>query len=151
VRVAIYRNSIQKLDNLSNRWDAGAISAQSLNGDGYVAVTAKSLSSSVAFGLSNGNGSANLGDIDFAIALVGSTVRIYENGLQRGSFGAYSVGDTFYVKVTGSTVAYYRNNTALYVSTRVPTYPLLLDSSIRTPGGWVYNAYTCARSGAASP
>ena len=41
-------------------------------------------------------------------------------------------------------VRYYRNGTILYTSLAAPTYPLLLDTSINSTGGKVYNAYICS-------
>ena len=83
-------------------------------------------------------------DIDFAAYLAGSSLKVYEGGASKGTFGTLAVGDVVKVAVQGGTVRYYLNNALVYTSTLAPTYPLLLDTAINSLGGKVYNAYICA-------
>src|SRR5262245_20900898 len=63
-----------------------------------------------------------------------ATLRVYEKGVLRGSFGAYAAGDKLRIAVTGGVVCYYRNGTLLYSSTVPPTYPLIVDTSLFNTG-----------------
>jgi hypothetical protein len=119
-----------------DQYNAGAASVNGIaSGDGYVEFRAGEPTGIVAAGLSHGNANASRNDIDFAIQLNDSAgVGIFEGGFAVGSFGPYRAGDIFRVAVRGGVVRYYRNRVLLTTSTRAPSYPLLLDASIRTPG-----------------
>lgn len=79
--------------------------------------------------------------VDFAIQLNDTGgVAIYESGALVNTFGPYHAGDVFRVQVKDGVVTYYRNRYLLYTSARTPSYPLLLDASIRTPGGSMQTA-----------
>lgn len=125
-----------------DQYNAGAISLASIpSGDGYVEFRAASTTSLVAAGLSRGDSSQSRGDIDFAIQLNDrGGVGIYERGVAVGSAGPYRAGDVFRVQVAGGVVSYYRNRVLLHTSSAVPSYPLLLDASIRTPGASILGA-----------
>jgi hypothetical protein len=115
-------------------WNAGAISTQSLSGDGYVEFSTDELNTGKICGLSNGSGGQNYPEIDYAISLgAANNLRIYENGVQiTGSFGTYLPGEKYRVAVEGGVVKYYKNGSLLYTSTVAPTYPLLVDTSLST-------------------
>jgi hypothetical protein len=96
------------------------------------------------FGLSYGDSSVLHTDIDFAAYLAGSSLKVYEAGALRGTFGTLAPGDVVKVSVQGGVVRYYLNNALVYTSGVAPTYPLLLDTAINSTGGKVYNATICA-------
>ncbi len=49
-------------------------------------------------------------------------------------------------------VKWYRNSTLLYTSQNPTiTYPLLLDTSIYSPGSWVHDAYLCSLGSGSNP
>ena len=125
-----------------NQFNAGAVSLNTIpSGDGYVEFRAADESSFVAAGLSSGNSNQGLGDIDFAIHLNPTGgVTIFEGGVNVASVPPYHAGDVFRVQVSGGVVTYYRNRVLLYTSAGTPTYPLLLDASIRTPGASILGA-----------
>src|SRR5207244_4273295 len=84
-------------------------------------------------GLSNGDTSTSYPDIDFAILVTGSGgVYVYESGGYVGSYGTFSAGDRFRVEVVGGVVRYKRNDVLFYTSTRTPTYPLNVDTSLQS-------------------
>src|SRR4029453_13792313 len=86
-------------------------------------------------GLSHGNTNRSWDDIDFGLyALANGTLRIYERGVFRGTFGTYQAGDKLRVAVVAGTVRYTRNGTVLYTSTVAPVFPLIVDSALYTPG-----------------
>jgi hypothetical protein len=138
--VRVTSNSLTK--TASTGWgNAGAVSSQSISGDGFTEVTA-ALNGSYyrMFGLSNGDSSRHYSDIDFAICLCASQLRVYEAGTLRGSFGTFGTGDRLRVTVTGATVRYSRNGTTFYTSTRSPVRPLLVDSALYSAGATISNA-----------
>jgi subtilisin-like proprotein convertase family protein len=130
----------------TSAWDAGAVSVQSLTGgDGYAELTVTDSSSYRVFGLSNGNTNASETDVDFGIYLYLGDIRIKEGGINRlngssPSFGSFASGDRLRVGVEGGVVKYYNNGLVFYTSTVTPTFPLLVDTSLYTPGAIITNA-----------
>ncbi|MFL5732792.1 MAG: hypothetical protein ACJ78Q_06285, partial [Chloroflexia bacterium] len=143
--VTVTGNTIQKTGGAGSTWDAGAVSSQSIaSGDGYVQATVDVTSTYRMFGLSNGDSSVLHTDIDFAAYLAGNSLKVYEGGLSKGTFGTLAPGDVVKVGVQGGVVRYYLNASPVYTSSLSPTYPLLLDTAINSLGGKVYNATICA-------
>ena len=127
---------------MGNAWVAGAVSQQSIAfGDGFATIDASNTTDIRMFGLGNGDSSASYNDIEYAIYLYndGSSY-IYESGNYIGRFDSYSTGDTFKVAVESGVVNYYHNAHLEYTSAVVPSYPLLLDTSIFTWNGTIDNA-----------
>lgn len=136
VHAAVAANSLSK--SSSNGWSAGAVSNEAIeDGDGFMEFTATELSYRAA-GLSKGNSTASYEDIDFGVLLTAEgNVAIYEGGEFRGSAGWYVAGDRFRVSVAGHAVRYWRNGVLLYTSTKPPSYPLRVDTSIFSNGGTI--------------
>jgi hypothetical protein len=133
--VSVAANTITKSASIG--WDnAGAVSSKSLAaGDGYVEHTVRETNSYRIIGLSNGNTNLSWDDIDFGFyTLANGTLRVYERGVFRGTFGTYQTGDRLRVSVSGGVVRYIRNGVVVYTSTMAPAYPLLVDSALYTPG-----------------
>ncbi len=137
----------------SYNWDSGASSIgtiSSIDGTGYAEARADSTVGYKMFGLGIGDSSASYTDLDFAWELQdGGGTRIYENGtLKFDQPTSYTGGSIFrvaleYDKNYGrNVVKWYKNGTVLYIESN-PTisYPLVLDTSIYTPGASVSNAY----------
>jgi hypothetical protein len=118
-------NHIQKNLN-SYDFDAGGVSAQSINGDGYAEF--RSLGVGVAVGLSNGNPGVTRTEIDYCF-WVYDQLYIYENGTSKGSFPTSS-SDVLRISVDNGTVRYWRNGVVIYTSLTAPTLPLLVDTSL---------------------
>ena len=134
VNVSVSGSSIIKLTPSANGWDAGASSVQSIpsGNNGYVEF---SLGINTFAGLSNGDSNANYPDIDFGIQggpNYTNTLAIYENGVHPPKISGlpYSSSDIFRVAVESGVVKYYQNGNLLYTSSKPPTFPLLLDTSI---------------------
>jgi hypothetical protein len=145
VNVTVTGNTIQKTGGSSGEWDAGAVSTVAIrSGDGYVQATVDATNTYRMFGLSNGNSGVLPGDIDFAAYLAGSTLMVYERGLNRGSFGTLAVGDVIKVSIESGVVKYYKNGVLFYTSSAPAQYPLLLDTAINSSLGRVSNAFICA-------
>jgi alpha-tubulin suppressor-like RCC1 family protein len=124
------------LDTASTGWgNSGAASTVELaSGDGAVEYTATDTSTQRMLGLSNGDTNRSYTDIDFALGAQTGTVKVYEKGTLRGSFGAYAVGDRLRIAVESGTVKYYRNGSLLYTSSQAVEYPLLVDTALYTSG-----------------
>jgi RHS repeat-associated protein len=125
-------NSLKKISG-NNEWDAGAVSTQTLSGDGYVEFTAGPAVTWRMCGLGNGNSSAHHSDIEYAIFLDGTgSYAVFESGVQQGPSGSYTETDHFKVAVEGGVVKYYRNSTLIRTSSVTPQFPLLVDTSLNT-------------------
>jgi large repetitive protein len=145
VGVAVSGNSLTKTAPSNTLWNAGASSTDALGGDGYAQFTVAETNTTRRFGLSNGDTNVNFTEIDYAIGLASNgVVQIVENGDVIGSFGAYSSGDVFRVVVTSGVVTYARNGTVFYTSLVAPTFPLLVDTSLRTSGSTINNVLLVA-------
>ena len=139
--MAVDGNDISKSSGLSG-WNAGATSMATIaSGDGHVQFTTGETTTAKIAGLSNGNSSQGYADIDFGIMLGdGGAASVYEKGVLVDSSAVYAAGDVFQVRVTGGVVSYWRNGFRFYTSAAAPTYPLLFDSSLRTPGATLQGA-----------
>jgi YD repeat-containing protein len=143
--VSVSGNTLTKSSG-GDGWNAGATSAQSFaSGAGYVEFVADASNPNWRMvGLSNGNSTSDYSDLDFALYLASdSIVYIYEQGVNRGGFGAYVPGDRLRVGVENGVVTYYKNGQWLYTSGVTPVYPLLVDSSIYRNGGQIIAATLC--------
>ena len=125
--------------------NAGAISTQAIaTGDGYVEFTASETTTYRMLGLSNGNTNSNWDDIDYALYEYAGQLQVYEAGTSRGTFGTYASGDVLRVAVVGGVVKYSKNGVVFYTSTKVPVYPLLVDTSLYSTGATLNNAMISA-------
>jgi hypothetical protein len=72
--------------------------------------------------------------IDFGLYALGNgTIEIWEDGVPVNG------QQTFSVQVSGGVVTYLQNGMLLYKSTRSPTFPLVFDAALYTPGVRVNN------------
>ena len=140
VGVSVSGNSLTK--TAATGWgNAGGVSTKALvSGSGYVEVTASEATTKRMFGLGNGNASTSYGDIEFAIYLDAGTVRVYEKGVLRGTFGTFVSGDKVRVAVESGVVKYRRNGTLLYSSAMAPVYPLRVDSAFNSQSATLKSA-----------
>ncbi len=117
-------------------WNAGAISTQTLSGDGYVEFEVSDTVSYLMFGLGSGDTDQGYGDIEYAIYTYAATgdLLLFENGSYRGTVGPYVIGDRLRVAVEGGVVKYRHNGALLYSSAVTPTYPLNVDTSVYSAG-----------------
>ncbi|MEZ8143587.1 hypothetical protein ACED36_16360, partial [Enterovibrio sp. FF113] len=77
----------------------------------------KSLGTYNMIGLGNVESSASYTDIDYAFYIVGSSLRIYENGSSQGTFGTVSIGDTLTIDVLQGVIVYRNNGNILRTTT----------------------------------
>ena len=122
-------------------WNSGASSIASLTVDGFAEFTTLEATTEKMAGLSSGDDGTGYDDIDFAVYLrADGLVAVREGGVRRGRFGAYQAGDIFRVEASGGVVTYAKNGAVFYTSAAAPSLPLLLDSSLRTPGATIADA-----------
>jgi hypothetical protein len=139
VGVSISTNDLIKMGTRLG-WNAGAASSSTESGDVYVQFGTNEANTHKMAGLSNGNTDANYTDIDFGLYLTATgSISIYESGAPRGTVGTYVAGDVFRVESVSGTVTYYQNGSPIYVSTTPSSSPLLLDTSMFTPGATLTN------------
>jgi hypothetical protein len=130
-------NDVVKLDATTS-WNAGAVSIATLSGDGFVQFTTGENTTDKVAGLSNGNDGPGYADIDFGVRLNASgRFAVFEGGDSRGGFGSYVAGDVFRVQVESAVVTYWKNGILFYTSAAAPSFPLLLDTALRTPGATI--------------
>lgn len=117
----------------ANGWgNSGAVSVESVSGDAFVEFTTAEANAGKAAGLSTGDSSQSYTDIDFAFLLAGNgQYQVYEAGVAiTPNLGAYAAGDVFRVESVERVVRYYRNGALVHTSTKMPTYPLLVDTAL---------------------
>ncbi|HRG58858.1 MAG TPA: PKD domain-containing protein, partial [Bacteroidia bacterium] len=133
-------NSLNKSSSNGN-WDGGAFSVNTVSNNGYLEFTATETNRSRMVGLSSSNADNGYGSIRYAIYLQNNgIVGIFENGANRGNFGAYSANTLFRISVESNVIKYYRNGALIYTSLLAPTLPLYADVSINQVGGTVTDA-----------
>ena len=142
---------LQKTSGCDGCEDAGASSQPAISqGDGFVEFTVGETDTFWVGGLSHGDDSTTIADIDFAWRFNGAGwADVLEGGAyQWGGDTMYAAGDVFRVGVVGGKIQYSRNGTLLRESqTAAPQYPLRLDVSLGSLGTTVHNA----RIGVADP
>ena len=119
-----------------NGWNrSGFATEQTIEGNGYVEWVASTSNKHIMVGLSAINPNPHFNSIDYAIYMVSNgTLRIYESGVLKGSFGAYAIGDRFKVERNGTTITYFRNQELLYTSILPAGLPLMGDAALHTVG-----------------
>ncbi len=136
VNVTVNGNSITK--TAPNAWgNGGAASLESFTGDGGVEFVATQTNTRRMCGLSSTNTDAYYASIEYAIWLSahGEQIRVYENGVRKGEFGSYQIGDRFMVERVGSTIVYKKNGVIFYTSLTPAGSVLLVDCAIYDNGG----------------
>ena len=122
-------------------WGAGAASSQVISGDGAVEFTATQTSVARMLGLSSVNVNASYSTINYAINAAGNgTVLVFENGANRGNFGAYQSGDALRIERVGNLIYYKRNGVTFYTSTVPSSGDLIADASLNQDGAIIENA-----------
>ncbi|TNF25669.1 MAG: DUF4215 domain-containing protein [Deltaproteobacteria bacterium] len=128
---AVVKGTGLRKDINTGSWDAGAISAASVDGDVYMAFTAPQAGDQIMAGLGVGNTDNGWPDVDRAVYLVSGNQYVGENSNTYGPFGTFPAGARFRVERVGGVVRYLRNGVAYYRSPlAAPTGPLVVDTSI---------------------
>lgn len=135
-----------KLVNTASGWgSAGAASLQILPAgqDGWMEVVVSETNKYRMIGLSDINTNAHYNTLDYTFyILTNSTIRIYESGSSKGSFGSVASGDVLRIERNGSTITYLKNGVLKYTSTKASTTQLMADCAFYTNNGSLVNVRT---------
>jgi len=141
-------------------FNAGAVSRQTLSGDGYAEYIIPTFEPSgpknVFFGLSNGDIDGGYEDIDFAMYTDPQYLEVYEKGVIKVRMidptrptgpsdpPHYDPGDVLRIAVESGDVKYRfrrgEDEELLYTSLDTPTFPLLVDTSIYWENDYIAGA-----------
>jgi len=140
VRHTVSANSLTKTSG-GNSWNGNGFSRQAVGNNGYMETTVVGTNTERMIGLSATDANADWNTIQYAFYLTSwGALEIRESGSgnQQGGL-AYANGDVLRISVENNVVTYYRNGTAVYMSTAAPTLPLYVDVSTNTLGAVVSN------------
>jgi YD repeat-containing protein len=140
VGVSVSGNNLTK--TAASGWgNAGAVSTQTIAGDGYMEFTASETNTYRLIGLSNGDSNQNYDDIDFAFYLQPNGILSgYRGATYLGQLGSYATGDVLRVAIEWGVVRYKKNGAVIYEATgSTPNYPLMVDTSLYTSGATITN------------
>ena len=134
-------NNLNKIQG-GNSWNGAAASLNRVHEGGSLSFSTQETNQAKAFGLSHAITGADRNSIEFCFSLESNgSIRIYESGSNRGTFGNYQVGDSLSIGVENNTVRYYHNGELLRISPVSPTMPLLADASIHGQNGSITDVY----------
>ncbi|MCB9364818.1 MAG: T9SS type A sorting domain-containing protein [Flavobacteriales bacterium] len=132
-------NNVTKTSG-TNSWNVGGFSYNKVENGGFMQTVVNETNTSRMIGLNASNSNVSYSDIDYAFFLVSSGgLSIYENGSNKGSWGAYSTGDTLRIAVIDNEVLYMQNGNVIYTSSNAPSLPLYVDMSLNTVGATLEN------------
>ncbi len=138
--VTVAGNSITK-NYGTNSWDTGSAAMARFPGDGGVEFTAAQTNKILACGISSSDTNYNYNEIDYTFYLgAAGDLYIYENGVSRGAFGTYQIGDRLRVERLGNTVVYQLNGSLIYTSSVPSTGTLLVDSALFSANAQIQDA-----------
>lgn len=120
------------LDNVG--WNAGAISVDSISGNGQFKFSVDLSSAGVVTGLNDGNEGANYPEINYGIYCLSGKFQVIEYGVVKTTAELFEDGDVFAVVRMGKFVRYFRNTTLLYSSTVHSFGTLFSDASLLLGG-----------------
>lgn len=129
-------------------WNAGARSIAWLEGSGYFTFTAPLTAVGIVVGFNGEDSDAGYANIEHGFRFSGSTIRVYEMGVQKLSIGPWTLGQTFKIERQGSLVRYYQGSTLVYTSTLPSTGPVFIDTSFYSSGDYIDNPALVPTSGA---
>ncbi|MDE7072011.1 MAG: hypothetical protein K2O66_01425, partial [Bacteroidales bacterium] len=117
--LAVNGNSIA--NNCRNtEWNTGAVSQQTITGNGSVSAKATSVWSEQyeMFGLTSRSTVSHYSHLDYAVYFENGTVAVYEDGARMGAFGSYTSADVLTVEIADSVVRYLKNGVVFHTSAK---------------------------------
>ena len=144
-------NLLYKTSGVPSWSDAGASSAQTITGAGYMETTIYDTGNYRMVGLSDVDSDQSFVSIDYAIQLANNNwAYIYESGVYRGQFVAFGWNDKFRVeRFADGHVEYKKNGATFYTSSVISTADLRADTSLYTPGTTVSAVVLSSQGGPA--
>ena len=117
------------------------------NRDGYLEWSTHYLTKRFACGLTASDADQTLADIDFAIELDTTTIKIYEGGILKATHPtAYAADDLVRIQRDGTTITYWHGSTLIYPSATPSSGALVADCTFYDNGGTISNATLAARA-----
>ncbi|MEP1575754.1 DUF4214 domain-containing protein, partial [Roseibium album] len=112
-------NGIVKTGGVHGSWDQGASSQSGIVGPGMFTTIVDRTDLNTIVGISADVAGNTFSTIDYALfQRVDGLLGVYENGVSRGYFGTYNVGDELQIeRLDDGTVQYLKNGSVFYVST----------------------------------
>lgn len=131
---------LSKSANISNGWNAGAISSKLLVSDGGVRFKIPQLDQNISVGLNQVSYTTDHTEIDYAFYTnTSGKLFVYENGLKVIKVGDYQTSDLLSIERVGSDILYKQNGIVVHTTTNASTRPLIVDASIRVSGASINN------------
>lgn len=111
-------------------WNSGLVSTTSFTSGAKLTFMATA-GSSAMLGLNTDPATnANYNSIDYAIYVAGTTIYIFESGVNKATVGTYTSTDLFTILYNNDTVSYYKNGIRLYSTDVAKDLTLYVDSSL---------------------
>lgn len=129
---------IVKTSGCDGCFDASAIGADQIEGDGFLEFTVDDTAPLLMAGLTSAFTSGDPSSIDFGIRLQGGDAEIREHGIYKTDV-LFHTGDIFRISVTGGVVTYALNGAVFYSSDVAPSGPVFAAIAIASAGGSVSN------------
>ncbi len=144
VGVTLQGNRIYRSATSASWGTSGAASIEQLGAsqNGWVEVNVTDNTSQRMFGLSDSNPDAGINNLDYAVYMDGSVLRVYKNGALAPSgnlAGATVKGELLRWERNGTNLYLKRNGTTVYTFTGVTTAALMADVSFYTLNGSIAN------------
>jgi uncharacterized phage protein (TIGR02218 family) len=131
---------LRKTGGTSGSDDAGASSTQNWGGDVYVKCTIRN-DGEIYFGLADSTSGVTVASIDFAMAVVGAAVKVYESGsLVATSSRAATAGDWLQVRRVGTAITYWHNRTLVHTSALTSSGTVYAKASLKTTSSTINQA-----------
>ena len=144
VGVTLQGNRIYRSATSASWGTSGAASVEQLGAsqNGWVEVNVTDNTSQRMFGLSDSNPDAGINNLDYAVYMDGSVLRVYKNGVLAPSgnlAGATVKGELLRWERNGTNLYLKRNGVTAYTFTGVTTAALMADVSFYTLNGSIAN------------
>ena len=118
-------------------WNSGLVSTTSFTSGAKLTFMATA-GSSAMLGLNTDPATnAHYNSIDYAIYVAGTTIYIFESGVNKATVGTYTSTDLFTILYNNDTVSYYKNGIRLYSTDVAKDLTLYVDSSLLYPNALI--------------
>jgi RHS repeat-associated protein len=113
-------------------WDASVTSNQELpaSKNGFIEHTVSNVTDVKMVGFTDAATTPSYTDIDYALYLTGTSLRIYQSGTSIGTFGTIAVNDILRIERNGTTVTYKKNGVTIYTSSVASSNRLFIDVAL---------------------
>ncbi|MBG6148669.1 Ca2+-binding RTX toxin-like protein, partial [Labrenzia sp. EL_142] len=148
-------NAIEKVGGSTALWDRGAYSEEELIGAGTFTTTVSQRGLQTGFGVSVEAANSDFNVIDYAISFrTDSRLQVVENGVSKGIFDSFQVGDEMSIeRLADGSVRYLKNGDEFYTSATLssPTEGLRADASFYHHGSRLGDTFVQSGSGERQP